>query len=45
MATYRIVKGQLFKLVDCRLLSINGKAIMSDKDNVLKMWIPVDQKA
>lgn len=45
MATFKIIKGQLYKFVDCRIISINGKAVKSDKDKVFGMWIPVDPKA
>lgn len=45
MPTYKITKGQLYKLVDCRILSINGNKVLSDKDNSFRMWIPVDPKA
>ena len=44
MPLYRITNGQLYKLVDCRIISINGKTVRSDKDKVFKMWIPVDPK-
>ena len=41
---FKFKNGQLYKLVDCRLIRINGKTVKSDKDKVFKMWIPVNPK-
>ena len=44
MQLYRFANGQLYKLVEGRIIRINGKIVKSDKDNVFRMWIPVENK-